>query len=76
MSDGKSSEPYDFTHMWDLKLKTANEKQADRNSQTRQHSGGSQREGEWEGGVKGEGGQIYGSGRRSDFGVKHNSTYT
>ena len=32
MSDGKSSEPYDFTHMWDLKLKTANEKQADRNS--------------------------------------------
>ena len=21
-SDGKSQEPYDFTHMWDIKLKT------------------------------------------------------
>ena len=31
-SDGKSREPYEFTHMWDIKLKATNEqaRQADK----------------------------------------------
>ena len=48
MSDRKSQQPYDFTHMWDIKLK-ATDKQT-KTHRHRQQYGGYQREGGWGGG--------------------------
>ena len=60
-----SQEPYNFTYMWDPKLKATNE-------QTRQTKTGRHRwqYGKWGGVevVKGKQGQIYGDRRRLDFG--------
>ena len=47
-SDRKRQESYDFTHMWDLKLKATKEqtrKKPNENHRHRQHYGGYQREG-------------------------------
>ena len=44
-SDGKSQEPYDFTHMWDIKLKSTNEQtRQTKTSRHRQHCHGYQRQ--------------------------------
>ena len=55
--------------MWDIKLKATNEHKIKETNthRHRQEYGGDQREGGW-GTVKGKGGQIYGDGRRFDFG--------
>ena len=67
-SDRKGQEPYDFTHMWDIKLKST--KEQTRQTKTRRHRpqcGGYQGEG-WGELVKGKVGQIYLDRRRFDFG--------
>lgn len=67
-SDRRSQDPYDFTLMWDLKLKARNEqtRQSNQNSGTEQ-IGGCRRERRLGGGRKGKGGQTYGDRRETDF---------
>ena len=83
-ADGKSQEPYDYTHMWDIKLKTTDEKTTDEKTrQTNTHKTHRHRQlvvtrgkvgcGEV---VKGKGSQIYGDGKRGTLGSKHKMQYT
>ena len=69
---------HDFIHMWDIKEKTAI-KQAKwiKPHRHKQQYGNYQRQWGWEEDVgEGEGSQIYGDGRRLDFGWRtHNATY-
>ena len=77
LSDRKNQELYGFTHMWDVKLKAANE-QARPDTKGHRHRrpcGGYQREG---GGavVKGRGGQVYGKEGDVTLGGGHTMQYT
>ena len=67
-SDGKTRKPYDFTHMWDIKLEATNEQARQiKTHRPRQQYNSYQRERGWKL-VKDKGNQIYGDGKRLDFG--------
>ena len=64
-----SQEQYDFTHIWDIKLKITREqaRQQTKTPRHRQEYGGYDREEDMGTGTKGKDGQTYGD-RRFDFG--------
>ena len=67
-SDGGGEGPYDFTHMWDIKLEATDEQagQTIGNSQTQTTVQWLPEGRAWV--VKGKGGQEYGNGKRFDSG--------
>ena len=66
MSDRKGQEPYDFTHMWDIKQKSTNEHSKNKLIDTDNNMVVTRREGESGEDEEGKGGQICGDGGTPD----------